>query len=102
MDRHSEARKFLRHGRGEVSVFYTDEYGHRYKARFDYLRIRTVSDIKTYENRNGNDAMETFAFARDKFLYAMQAVNYMDIRTNILPDLVAKRKVWRGAPCPGR
>lgn len=98
IDRHSEARKFMSRGRGEVSIFYTDEHGHRYKGRFDYLRVRTVSDIKTYENRQGNDAVETFAMARDKFLYAMQAVNYMDIRTNILPDLVAKRRIWRGTP----
>lgn len=98
MERHSEAMKFLRRGRAEVTVIYTDENGDRYKVRMDYLRVRTIADVKSYENKAGGEAVATFSAASAKFCYDVQAVNYMEVRTDVLPRLVAERKVWRGAP----
>jgi hypothetical protein len=101
VDRHSEARKFLSSGRAEVSMFWTDEHGDRYKARFDYLRIRTLADLKTFANAQGGDTIAVFNASREKFAYEVQAAYYMEARTTILPELVAKRKIWRGMPEPG-
>lgn len=98
LDRHSEASKFLQRGRAEVSVFYTDEHGDRYKVRFDYLRVRTLADVKSYENKAGGDAVATFCQAKDKWAYDFQAALYMWVRVNVLPDLVARRRVWKGQP----
>lgn len=98
LERHSEAMNFLRKGRAEVSVFFSDEHGDRYKCRFDYLRVRVVADLKTYENKAGGDAVAVFGAARDKFCYDMQAAAYMHIRTSVLPDLLARGRIWRGPP----
>ena len=96
--KHSNAGKFLKNGRSEVSVFWTDEYGHRYKARFDYLRVKTVADLKSYAVRHGSGAIDTFVGAIDTFAYDFSAAWYMDCRTTVLPKLVAEGKVYRPHP----
>lgn len=45
-----ELLPFITGGQSEVSVFWTDELGVRWKARFDYLKPRHVIDLKTFEN----------------------------------------------------
>lgn len=88
IERHSVAGKWVRGGRSEVSVFYTDEHGHRYKCRFDYLKIGRVCDIKTYGIKKGKTPVDSFLQARDDFAYDFSAAHYMDMRVNVLPDLV--------------
>lgn len=88
IERHSVAGKWVRGGRSEVSVFWTDEHGHRYKCRFDYLRIRTVCDIKTYGIKKGSTPVESFLKAVADFAYDFSASVYMDARVNVLPRLV--------------
>ena len=43
----------LEGGAAEVSVFWTDAYGIRCKARFDYLRPDLWDDFKTFVNKAG-------------------------------------------------
>ena len=99
LNRH--ARRFLERGMAEVSMFWTDDDGHRYRVRFDYLRRRTVADVKTYDNKAGGDPVAVFSSARERWCYDLQAVHYMEARINVLPRLVAERKVWRGIPTAG-
>lgn len=95
LERHSVAPKWVRGGRSEVSVFFTDEHGHRYKCRFDHLRQRTCADIKTYGIKDGLGPVDSFIIARDSFAYDFSAVHYMDIRMNALPALVAAGAVFQ-------
>lgn len=98
LELHSQAGKFLRNGRAEVSVFWTDEHGHRYKVRFDYLRVRTVADVKTYLLPEDRAAVETFNQSRSKYAYEVAAAQYMYARKEILPDLVRRGRVYIGNP----
>lgn len=98
MERHSQAMRFLSKGLAEVSVFYTDPDGYRFKIRMDYLRVRTVADLKTYALRKGLGAVESFNRSRNEFAYEVSAAQYMHVRTDIMPDLVAKGRIWRGNP----
>lgn len=43
-----EFSRLVSRGLPEVSVIWTDEQGHRLKARLDYLNKRSVTDLKTY------------------------------------------------------
>jgi hypothetical protein len=94
IQRHSKAQRFISNGRAEVSIIYTDEHGVRLKCRFDYLRVRTVCDVKTYAQRSGAGAIEGFCSARDAFAYDLAAAHYMDLRINALPALVAAGHVF--------
>lgn len=48
-----ELKKAFQGGAGEVSVFWTNENGVRLKARFDYLKQKSIVDLKsTYENED--------------------------------------------------
>lgn len=95
IERHSHARKFLSNGRSEVSVFWTDATGLRLKCRFDYLRIRTCADVKSYARRKGMTPMEAFASAMRTFAYDFQAAHYMDCRVNVMPGLIEEDRLWR-------
>lgn len=94
IDGHPKARQFIGGGRSEVSVFWTDEHGDRYKVRFDHLRARTVADLKTYAMREGMEAIECFCSARDRFGYEFSAAMYLDARLSVLPGLVDAGKVY--------
>lgn len=88
IDRHSVAAKWVRGGRSELSVFWTDEHGHRYKCRFDHIKVSRVCDIKTYVIKKGKTPIDSFLQARDDFAYDFSAAHYMDCRVNVLPGLV--------------
>lgn len=94
IEKHSSARKFVSGGRSEVSVIWTDEHGHRYKCRFDHLRIRTVANIKTYGMKDGLGPVDSFFVAVHNFAYDFSATHYIDARMNILPRLVAAGAVF--------
>ena len=79
VEAHPDARRALRDGYSEVSIFWTDdETGIRLKARLDYLRLRAVVDLKTFSNRNGKpiDRAVVEAVARER--YYIQAVVYVE------------------------
>lgn len=96
LERHSTAGKFLSNGRAEVSVFWTDETGLRLKVRFDYLRIRTVADLKSYAWREGTETVSCFVAAVRKLAYDFSAAHYMDARVNVLPRLVSEGRMFSG------
>lgn len=94
LDGHAEAMKFLRNGRAEVSVFWTDDNGVRFKCRFDYLRIRTAADVKSYALQEDNEPIQNFAGAVEKWGYDFSAAHYMDCRLNVIPALVEAEAVF--------
>lgn len=94
IERHSVAGQWVRGGRSEVSVFATDEHDHRYKCRFDYLKVGRVCDIKTYGIKKGKTPVDSFLQARDDFAYDFSAAHYMDMRVNALPGLVRAGAVF--------
>lgn len=101
IEAHASAMKFLSNGRAEVSVFWTDEHGTRLKCRFDYLRVRPVSDVKTYAYREGEEAIQSFVSQSDKFGYDFAAAHYMDLRVRAIPPLVERGAVYDGARFDG-
>lgn len=79
-------------GQPEVSVFWTDETGLRLKARFDYLRIGTTVDLKTFAARSGRELVDAFTLSVDDYAYDMQAAHYQDARRRML-DMVTAGQV---------
>lgn len=85
--------RYLSGGQPEVSVFWTDENGVRLKCRFDYLRIKSLLDVKTYAAKENQGAMEAFSNAVETYAYDMQAMHYLEGR-RALPALVGAGKVY--------
>jgi PDDEXK-like uncharacterized protein DUF3799 len=100
LQRHSQAPKFLRNGRAEVSMFWTDANGDRWKVRFDYLRIRTVADVKTHAYRAGEDPITSFCGALSRFGYDFLAAVQLDARITVLPRLVEQGLIINGDGSP--
>jgi hypothetical protein len=88
IERHSSAAKWVTGGLSEVSVFFTDDHGHRYKCRFDHLRIRTMCDIKSYTIKAGMTPVESFISTVGAFGYDFSAAVYSEIRREVVPALV--------------
>lgn len=97
LERHPAALRYLSNGRAEVSIFWTDATGVRLKARFDYLRVRALADLKTYAYRDGKEPIQTFADAVESLAYDCQGGHYLDARVNALPGLVAAGLVFDAA-----
>ncbi len=79
----------------EVSVFWTDD-GIRFKARFDYLKMRAISDLKSIRNPLNKSFVQA---CRDRIAgldYTISAAHYMDARKR----MVGFVKGWQvfGAP----
>lgn len=79
----------LTNGMSEVSIFWVDETGVRLKARFDYLRVKAVVDVKTYAARDDQEIIEAFWSAVARWGHDMQAEHYQDARAQI-PGLVER------------
>lgn len=94
LDRHSTAPKYLRNGLAEVSVFWTDEDGCRFKARFDYLRERVTTDLKSYRVREGVEPIQGFAWAIEELAYDFSMAHYKDARLRVLPRLVEEGRIF--------
>lgn len=75
--------KVLVKGQPEVSVFWTDDTGLRLKARFDYLRVGSTVDLKTFAAREGREIVDAFAYAVQTYAYDMQAAHYQDARSQL-------------------
>lgn len=69
-------REAFRNGRPEVSVFWENE-GVRLKARFDYLRLKQVVDLKSFRNSNGAPVEKAVASAIATHRYDVQAAHYL-------------------------
>lgn len=101
LEHHSEAPKFIRNGRAEISIFWTDATGLRLKIRIDYLRVRTVCDIKSYALREAEEPISAFCSTVERFGYDFSAAHYMDGRLNALPGLAEAGRIYKGAPSRG-
>lgn len=95
-ERHPKAKSFLSHGRSEVSVFWTDPEGIRLKCRFDYLRTRTVTDVKSYALRDGDEPIQGFVSAAERYAYDFSAAHYMHMRLEAFPILAGVDAVFNG------
>lgn len=51
--RNDDIAPLLGAGQAEVSIFWTDRYGIKMKARLDYLKPDSWSDFKTFDNKRG-------------------------------------------------
>lgn len=68
----------LEGGAAEVSVFWTDAYGIRCKARFDYLRPDLWDDFKTFVNKAGKVLAQAIADAVRYNRIYIQAIHYRE------------------------
>lgn len=66
-------------GCSEVSVFWTDN-GIRKKGRFDYLKLRSIVDLKSITNTLGIEFGRTCINALGNRGYLMQAAHYSELR----------------------
>lgn len=82
--------RVLSNGHAEVSVFWTTEDGVRCKARFDYLRVKSIVDAKTFAARDDVEVIRAFCMGIRNFGYALQAEHYRDARAQIGGLLDAK------------
>lgn len=69
-------------GMPEVSVFWT-ENDVRMKARFDYLKVRGIGDLKSIRNIYGRPFAEACRSATASYRYDMQAAHYLRGREDI-------------------
>lgn len=83
-------------GRAEVSVFWREEIDGeiiRRKARFDYLKPRSIVDLKSLAPRRAGTFRRNCYAALAEYEYPTQAAAYLDAR-DALPALVAKGFVY--------
>lgn len=74
----SMRERFLSGGAAEVTVIWEDERGTRCKCRFDYLRIKSVIELKKYMAREDQEPIEAFAAAIARYAYHMQVMHYLE------------------------
>jgi len=91
-----ELREAFRNGRPEVSVFW-DMDGIRLKARFDYLKVRQVVDLKSFRNTMGAPVDKVIASAIASRRYDVQAAHYLQARHR-LRDHIGTGAVFGDAP----
>lgn len=72
-------------GRSEVSVFWQRPDGIRLKCRFDYLKVRAISDLKSTRNSRGIDFVEACRRSMAEYKYEIQASHYAEGRAQIGP-----------------
>lgn len=75
----TELREAFRNGRPEVSVFWQMD-GIRLKARFDYLKVKQVVDLKSFRNVNGAPVERVIASSIASYRYDVQAAHYLMAR----------------------
>lgn len=78
-------------GMAEVSIFWTEDVCGtpvRCKARFDYLKLRGIGDLKSIGNTKGLPFAEACVAQIAAYRYDLQAAHYLRARA-VLPALVA-------------
>jgi PDDEXK-like domain of unknown function (DUF3799) len=78
-------------GASEVSVFWTDEFGLRCKARFDYLKANHWSELKTFANSQGKDVNQAITDAVRYNRYYIAAGHYREAAEQIRTGDLAVR-----------
>lgn len=79
IEQHPDAADAFTGGHAQVSIFWNDKKtGVPMRSRLDYLKINTITDLKTFANINGAvlDVAVTQAIAR--YRYFIQAVVYLE------------------------
>lgn len=79
-------------GEPEVSVFWTVD-GIRYKARFDYLKMNAITDLKSLANMYGKEFDKACRDAIGSYDYIISAEHYADGRRQ-MARLFAEGKVF--------
>lgn len=74
-------------GHPEVSIFWDRDDGVRCKARFDFLKIRGIGDLKSTRNPLGLDFPDACRRAIANYRYDIQAAHYLEGRRQI-PQLL--------------
>ena len=79
IEKHPDLGKAFSGGAPEVSCFWADpETGVPLKCRFDYLKPRAVTDLKTFSNPLGKPVDKAVAHAVASQRYHLQAAHYLD------------------------
>lgn len=78
MKSNTEIMKQLDGGEAEVSIFWTDKNGVRWKARLDKMQVRGAVDLKTFDNARGTVLDECIRNAIQYNRYHVQARVYVD------------------------
>jgi len=95
IERHSTAKGYVSGGQSEISVFWTDDTGLRLKCRFDHIRVKVFTNVKTFGWRPGRGSVvEQFVSAMDNFAYDLGEAHYMDCRLNAIPQLVEAGRIF--------
>jgi hypothetical protein len=92
ISKNPELSTAFQNGYAEVSVFWTGEDGIRRKARFDYLKLRGVGDLKTV-GAVKRSFMQSCLRAVAEYRYDIQAAHYMEARRE-MARLVAAGRVF--------
>lgn len=79
-------------GMPEVSVFWTDD-GIRFKARFDYLKMNAITDLKSLANMYGKEFDKACRDAVASYDYLVSAEHYSEGRRQ-MRRLIADGKVF--------
>lgn len=75
---HPDLKKFFAGGYPEVTVIWDDpELGVRFKVRFDYLKIKPVSDLKTFANQYHENVDLAISKEMRRRNYHIQAYLYL-------------------------
>jgi hypothetical protein len=99
-------------GEAELSIFWQDEAtGVDMKCRLDYLKGRSIIDLKTFANQMDRPVGKAVAAAVQNYGYGLKAVTYIEglraagiepesftflfVQTGCVPNVVAKR--WHAA-----
>lgn len=104
----SDIADLLSGGCAEVSIFWTDQYGIKMKARTDYLAVQHFLDFKTFDNSRGKELEQCLVDAVRYNRYYVQAVVYREAvealrqltiigdATDAQRDLIAKIQINPG------
>lgn len=84
----------------EVSVFWRDEDGLALKCRFDYLKPRTIPDLKKCENRGEQPFEEACLGALRSYAYDMQVAHYLESGYPAFLELARAGRVFGDCPLP--
>lgn len=79
-------------GQPEVSVFWTVD-GVRFKARFDYLKLNAITDLKSIANRNDKEFAKACRDAVASYDYIISAEHYTEGRRQ-LKRLLSEGRVF--------
>lgn len=87
-------------GVAEVSVFWRDADGVPCKARFDYLKPRTIADLKKCENKGEHPFPTACRLALRSYGYDMQVAHYLEGGYPALLALAREGRIFGDCPLP--